>query len=80
MRFRGVAVPRNQFDSLVHEGLPTGGKPFVLVKRSRRVQNFSQLSRYAQIIFRRHVAVDASIATTVLPDAAVDTTYEILIE
>src|SRR6266850_3495780 len=57
--FEYVAVPRNHFIFLVHKGLLAHSSPFVFVKRSRRVQNFSQLGRYSQIIFPRNVTVNA---------------------
>jgi hypothetical protein len=53
-----VAAPRNQFNLLIHKGLLAHSSPFVFRKRSRRVQNFSQLGRYPNVVFLRHVAVD----------------------
>ena len=40
------------------KGLPTKSGPFIFEKRSRRVQNFSQLGRDSYVVFLRHVTVN----------------------
>ena len=53
-----VAGPRNQIKLLMDKGLPTKSGPFIFEKRSRRVQNFSQLGRDSYVVFLRHVTVN----------------------
>jgi hypothetical protein len=57
-RVRSVAVPRNQLKVLIHKGLLAHSSPFRFLKRSRRVQNCSQLSRDTDVIFLRDVTVN----------------------